>query len=140
MHRSRGCPVLALIQAAINFNKDAAIQQVLEAAGRIAIVVGIALVAIVAIRRLVRPILAVAIREQMASDIGVSAVQTTLNIYRELVGSEQRLKGEILARNVRSGYLPEFAFPAAFKPIFPNGWADVAKRESFELPDQPQEK
>jgi hypothetical protein len=25
-------------------------------------------------------------------------------------------------------------FPGTFRPIFPNGWADVAKREGFELP------
>ena len=27
------------------------------------------------------------------------------------------------------------SFPGAFRPLFPNGWADVAKREGFELPE-----
>lgn len=29
---------------------------------------------------------------------------------------------------------PKQALPARFRPLFPNGWADIAKREGFELP------
>jgi hypothetical protein len=76
-------------------------------------------------------------REQMAFDIGVSAGGRTMSLRREL-GREQRLIAEIdTAGMIRSGHLPEFGFPAVFRPIFPNGWADVAKREGFELPEQP---
>lgn len=63
-----GAPVLALFQAAIDFNKDAAIEQVLQTAGRIALVVVLALVAVLLIRRLVRPVLGIAIREQMGAE------------------------------------------------------------------------
>jgi len=28
------------------------------------------------------------------------------------------------------------SFPVMFRPIFPNGWADVAKQEGFELPEE----
>jgi hypothetical protein len=31
-------------------------------------------------------------------------------------------------------------FRPAFLPVFPNGWADVAKREGFELPEEPPKK
>jgi hypothetical protein len=47
-----------------------------------------------------------------------------LTITREMAGNEQRLS--------------EFDFPAMFRPIFPNGWADVAKREGFEIPKRPE--
>ena len=30
--------------------------------------------------------------------------------------------------------IPIQPFPAAFRPLFPNGWADLAKREGFGLP------
>jgi hypothetical protein len=81
-------------------------------------------------------------QDQLASEIGVSPGQRSMIIRRELVGSEQRLKADIWKppRVVGSVYLPDVAFPAAFRPIFPNGWTDVAKREGFELPEQPQAK
>jgi hypothetical protein len=31
-------------------------------------------------------------------------------------------------------------FPRAFLLAFPNGWADIATREGFQLPEQPQGK
>jgi hypothetical protein len=81
-------------------------------------------------------------REQMAADIGVCPDQRRMRIMRELVGSEQRLKAEIGTERMfpRWGYLPEVPFPADFTPIFTNGWADVAKREGFEMPKDSQEK
>jgi hypothetical protein len=41
-----------------------------------------------------------------------------------------------------SDYLPlkDKDFPKAFRPIFPNGWADVAEREGFELPKETEPK
>ena len=60
---------------------------------------------------------------------------------RELVGSGQRVKADIETEGmIRLGYLPEVPFPAAFRPIFTKGWADVAKREGFEMPKEPQER
>lgn len=80
-------------------------------------------------------------RDQVASDIGVSPGQRSMRIMRALVGSEQRLMAEIGTQGmIRLGYLPEVPFPAAFTPIFTNGWADVAKREGFELPKESQER
>ena len=39
------------------------------------------------------------------------------------------------------GFLLDVGFAPAFRPVFPNGWADVAQQEGFELPpDKPQEK
>ena len=53
----------------------------------------------------------------------------------------QRLKVELRGDErdyFRSGYLPEFQFPEPFRCTFPNGWADVAKQEGFELPKEAQ--
>jgi hypothetical protein len=77
-------------------------------------------------------------------EIAHNPVMTTMVIKRELTGNEPRLKAEIDGDsdpvNPRSGYLPEFAFPESLRPVFPNGWADVAKREGFELPPAPEKK
>jgi hypothetical protein len=82
--------------------------------------------------------------------IGLGKEGATLFIRRELVGNEQRLKAEISGPELivhwgyhpapYSGYYPEFDLPETFRPIFPNGWADVAKREGFELPQESSEK
>ncbi len=62
-------------------------------------------------------------------------------IKREVGGNVQRFKAEIQKNIGRSsGYLPGASFPNAFRPLFPNGWPDVAKREGFELPEEPQKK
>jgi len=79
----------------------------------------------------------------MQDNIGLGKEGATLFIRRELVGNEQRLKAEKGWRGqtfFRSGYYPEFDLPETFRPIFPNGWADVAKREGFELPQESAEK
>jgi len=82
-------------------------------------------------------------------DIGIREVPTTLIVKRYLAGGEQRLKVDVISSfgtPNQSGYgsLPDLAshpsFPPAFLPIFPNGWADVAKREGFELPKEAQKK
>jgi hypothetical protein len=77
----------------------------------------------------------------VSRDIGWDPIQTRMVIQRELVGGEQRLKAEVeTPGGTRGGYLPQFAFPAAFRPLFPNGWADVAQREGFELPKETEQK
>jgi len=81
-------------------------------------------------------------------NLGLGKEGATLFIRRELVGNEQRLKAEISGPEQHwgyypppnSGYYPEFDLPETFRPIFPNGWADVAKREGFELPQESPEK
>jgi len=80
-------------------------------------------------------------RDQMASEIGVSPGPRTIIIRRESLGSGERLEAKILTPGLGwSGNLPGVPFPAAFRPIFPNGWADVADREGFSLPGQLQRK
>src|SRR5262249_40958981 len=82
---------------------------------------------------------------------GIHAGDTmTMTVKRQLVGNEQRLKVEVLdtgwdPRQRWAG--PVFLdvtqggwFPPPFRPVFPNGWADVAKREGFELPAKSEEK
>ena len=39
---------------------------------------------------------------------------------------------------IRQGKISKRNFPEAFLPVFPNGWADVAEREGFEIPTEPQ--
>ena len=80
-------------------------------------------------------------RDWMHDNVDVRPKGATLLIWRELVGNEARL--QVGTRQPAGGnavYLPEFPMPATFRPIFPNGWADVAKREGFELPPNPQKK
>ncbi len=66
----------------------------------------------------------------------------TLIVKRHGVGDEQRLEFETSSPILTNGpySLSDHAVPRAFLPIFPNGWADVAKREGFELPKESQEK
>ena len=71
------------------------------------------------------------------NEIGISDRSTQLTIEREVVGKEQGLKVEIREQGrSRSSYLPmaNKDFPKALRLIFPNGWAEVANREGFELP------
>jgi hypothetical protein len=83
-------------------------------------------------------------------EIGIHRGDTIiLKVTRYLIGNETRHKfetsdwkgtewyGTARPRDVLKGGW----FPPAFRPVFPNGWADVAKREGFELPpEEPQEK
>jgi hypothetical protein len=66
-------------------------------------------------------------------DIGISREPKTMIVKRYVAGNEQRL-------NDGRDDLSECRFPPTFLPVFPNGWADVAKREGFELPEKSQEK
>jgi len=83
----------------------------------------------------------------MGDYVGPGMEGVTLLIRRESIGNEQRLKAERFNFDKRepggpasSGYLPEFDLPTPFRPIFPDGWTDVAKREGFELPKESPEK
>ena len=81
---------------------------------------------------------------QWMSDIGLHGKPGKIIVKRVLAGNEQRLKVEILypLGNTVSLDLTQYlrSFPAAFRSIFPDGWADVAKREGFELPPETQKK
>ena len=74
------------------------------------------------------------------ADMGVSTHSTKLTIRREVDGAESRLQVEMReeGRN-KSAYLPlkDDEFPKALRPLFPNHWADLAKREGFEIPAEP---
>jgi hypothetical protein len=72
----------------------------------------------------------------------------TMIVTHDLAENEQRLKIQLNqgSRDVTSqdlwlgpkkGLAP---FPKAFQILFPNGWADVAEREGFELPEDDQKK
>jgi len=76
------------------------------------------------------------------SEIRSSIKQIRMIVKRVPAGNEPRLKAEVEDRKfgTLSGFLPHCYFPADFLPIFPNGWADVAEREGFELPKQSPEK
>lgn len=70
-----------------------------------------------------------------------TAYTAVIRVKRETVGNELRLKAETQNNmGTSSGYLPGAQFPKAFLSIFPNGWADVAQREGFELPPPPEKK
>lgn len=81
--------------------------------------------------------------------IGIREEPTTLVVKRYLAGNELRLRFEIFksfARTnvaqllMRSDLSSQSTLPEAFRPIFTNGWADVAEREGFELPKEPEKK
>ncbi len=77
-------------------------------------------------------------------NLGIGRGSVTMIVKREVAGNEWRLKAEGrfpgYGDGTYLGYLPQCFFPATFLTIFPNGWADVAKREGFELPEEPQKK
>jgi hypothetical protein len=78
---------------------------------------------------------------------GFFKMPMTIIVKRYLAGNEQRLKWGVFFRTIGTQQDWLYAglrdlsqasfFPPAFRPIFPNGWADVATREGFELPTQP---
>ena len=60
---------------------------------------------------------------------------TTMTVKRYGAGDEPRLNVELhSARSTWSTGVSPFQFPEPFRPLFPNGCPDVAKREGFELP------
>jgi hypothetical protein len=78
---------------------------------------------------------------------GIYTKPTTMTVRRYLAGNEQRLNvqidshdGAIQSSDLWQGPRCDLAVPEAFRPIFPNGWDEVAKREGFELPENPQKK
>src|SRR5207237_10550036 len=76
--------------------------------------------------------------------IGIRDEPTTLVVKHYRAGNEQRLRFELFKSfaptniaqlMMRADVSPRSTVPAPFLPCFPNGWADVSKRESCELPE-----
>lgn len=67
--------------------------------------------------------------------LGVEPTTLTVNQHDK---SEPRYQFTIKATHssMTAGISPWQPFPEAFKPLFPNGWADLAKAEGFELPPE----
>ena len=82
-------------------------------------------------------------------DAGMSDKPMTMILKRFTDGDKQVLKAQVFTS---SGTRPQEGdvapwdeiskriFPSAFRPLFPNGWADVAEREGFEIPTEPDKK
>ena len=69
---------------------------------------------------------------------GMSDKPTTMIIKRFSEGNKQELK---VQKGDGGRWDPIWTFfPIILRPIFPNGWADVAEREGFELPQEPEKK
>jgi hypothetical protein len=81
-------------------------------------------------------------RDWMVNGMGIGLMDAWVKVSRVLVGNEQRLKVQMTGGRVNEGYLPlpQNYFPRMLQPLFPNGWADVAQREGFELPEVPPKK
>ena len=82
-------------------------------------------------------------------DAGMSDKPMTMILKRFTDGDKQVLKAQVFTS---SGTRPQegdvapwneiskLNFPSAFRPLFPNGWADVAEREGFAIPTEPDKK
>lgn len=60
----------------------------------------------------------------------------SLTVKRNQLGNEPHLSYELrYSGNIMNTEVsPYQEFPLAFRPLFPNGWSDLAEREGFELP------
>lgn len=63
---------------------------------------------------------------------------TTLTVERYKSGDTWRMNFTLkqAGNSMTTSVSPWQPFPEAFKPLFPNGWADLAKAEGFELPKE----
>jgi hypothetical protein len=69
--------------------------------------------------------------------LGIVEESWRFTVKREMVEGQPRLKVELRGnKSTFSNYLPlqNNYLPGALRQIFPNGWADLAEREGFELP------
>jgi hypothetical protein len=83
------------------------------------------------------------------SDAGMSDKPLRMTLKRISDGDIQVLKAQDFTSNGPKQQEDDVApwkqisklnFPSAFRPLFPNGWADLAEREEFELPEELQQK
>ena len=67
--------------------------------------------------------------------LGVEPTTLTVNQH-----DKNKLRYQFTIKATHSSMTTEISpwqpFPEAFKPLFPNGWADLAKAEGFELPPE----
>ncbi len=63
---------------------------------------------------------------------------TTLLVERYQSGGEARMNYTLkqAGNSMTTSVSPWQSFPEAFRPLFPGGWADLAKAEGFELPEE----
>lgn len=63
---------------------------------------------------------------------------TTLLVERYQSGGETRMNYTLkqAGNSMTTSVSPWQSFPEAFRPLFPGGWADLAKAEGFELPKE----
>ena len=63
--------------------------------------------------------------------------ESTLMIERYLANNQPRLRCEVKSQHSSSSHdiTRHQTFPAAFRPLFPGGWKELAERDGFELPD-----
>ena len=74
------------------------------------------------------------------ADLGMCGGTSSMTIKRS---GDKRLGLELKTADggtMFTDVTPYQAFPAAFRPIFPGGWTELALRESFELPQEFQKK
>ena len=62
---------------------------------------------------------------------------TTLTVERYKSGDEWGMSFTLkqAGNSMTTSVSPRQPFPEAFRPLFPNGWVDLAAREGFELPE-----
>jgi hypothetical protein len=77
---------------------------------------------------------------QWMTDHGIGMFNTepaTLTVKRTISGTETYLTWELRqGGGSMSTTVSPWQFPEAFRPVFPGGWPDVAKREGFDLPKE----
>ena len=74
------------------------------------------------------------------SDVGMSDRPVTMVLKRFSDGNRAQVFTSDGAKLLHEGAAVNRFFPGAFRPLFPNGWADVAEREGFELPKKTEQK
>ncbi len=76
--------------------------------------------------------------EVIANEPSYQPKPTTLTVERYQSGGEWRMNFNLkqAGNSMVTSVSPWQPFPEAFRPLFPGGWADLAKAEGFELPKE----
>lgn len=87
--------------------------------------------------------LIVAASPGLMNDVCTRAEYRSMIVRRSEAGNQSQLRVELYRGQRLDKYelwqsdSGSAYFPEEFHPLFPNGWADVAKREGFEIPTKP---
>ena len=76
-------------------------------------------------------------------DLGIRGRAATILTIKRPSAGQERLPFELRTPDGGTMYTdvsPYQPFPEAFRPVFPGGWSDLAKRDGFELPKEFQRK